>query len=176
MSQVLEVVPCDETAGAEVGGTNIVGGLMVSGRADARRHFEVLTDPRRGQVKYPLVNVMVMTLCAVISGADDFVAVAFWAGKNRAWLEQFLDLSSGIPSHDCFNSIFARLSPAEFQQCLLNWITALHEVTGGQVIAIDCRQDHFAGRGGVYRSEDQSAEAARGDRGALRPGHRRRTG
>lgn len=137
MSQVLEVVQCDETAGPEVGGTNIVGGLMVSGRADARRHFEALTDPRRGQVKYPLVNVMVMTLCAVISGADDFVAVAFWAGKNRAWLEQFLDLSSGIPSHDCFNSIFARLSPAEFQQCLLNWITALHEVTGGQVIAID---------------------------------------
>jgi predicted transposase YbfD/YdcC len=78
-----------------------------------------------------------MLLCAVICGADDFVAIARWANSKQDWLAKFLDLSSGVPSHDRFNAVVALLRPHEFEQCLLNWITALHEVTGGQVIAID---------------------------------------
>lgn len=56
---------------------------------------------------------------------------------KRDSLAKFLDLSAGIPSHDRFNAIFAAIKPAEFEQCLLSWITALHEVTDGQIIAID---------------------------------------
>lgn len=100
-------------------------------------HFAELTDPRRREVKYPLINVVVIAICAVICGADDFVAIAKFGRTKLAWFERFLDLSAGIPSHDRFNAIFAALKPAEFQKCLLSWITALHEVTGGQVIAID---------------------------------------
>ena len=100
-------------------------------------HFAELTDPRRREVTYPLVNVVVMAVCAVLCGADDFVAIAKFARTKRAWLERFLDLSSGIPSHDCFNAILAAIKPAEFEKCLLSWITALHEITDGQVIAID---------------------------------------
>ncbi len=102
-----------------------------------RIHFENLTDPRRGEPTYPLLNVVVMTLCAVISGADDFVAIARWATKNRTWLARYLDLSAGIPSHDRFNAIFAAMNSREFETCLLSWITSLHEITSGQVIAID---------------------------------------
>ena len=58
------------------------------------------------------------------------------ARSGTGW-PQFLDLSSGIPSHDRFNAIFAALKPAEFEKCLLSWITALHEITAGQVVAID---------------------------------------
>ncbi len=105
--------------------------------ARLEEHFADLTDPRRGEVTYPLLNVVVIALCAVICGADDFVAIAKWGRTKRDWLAQFLDLSAGIPSHDRFNAIFALLKPAEFEQCLLSWITALHALTGGQIVAID---------------------------------------
>jgi predicted transposase YbfD/YdcC len=100
-------------------------------------HFTELTDPRRREVTYPLINVIVMAVCAVLCGADDFVAIAKFARTKRDWLARFLDLSSGIPSHDRFNAIFAALKPAEFEKGLLSWITALHEITAGQIIAID---------------------------------------
>jgi predicted transposase YbfD/YdcC/predicted DNA-binding protein (UPF0251 family) len=100
-------------------------------------HFADLTDPRRRQVVYPLINIVTIALCAVIAGADDFVSITAWAHEKRDWLARFLDLSAGIPSHDRFNAVLAALKPAEFEACLLNWITALHEVTAGQVVAID---------------------------------------
>lgn len=104
---------------------------------DIRTHFESLTDPRRREPTYPLENIVVMLLCAVICGADDFVAVARWANTKKDWLSKFLDMGAGVPSHDRFNAVVALLKPREFEQCLLNWIAALHEVTEGQVIAID---------------------------------------
>ena len=100
-------------------------------------HFAELTDPRRRKVTYPLIDVVVIAVCAVICGADDFVAIAEFGRKKRQWFAQFLDLRNGIPSHDRFNAILAAIKPAEFEKCLLSWITALHEITDGQVIAID---------------------------------------
>jgi len=79
-------------------------------------HFAELTDPRRREPTYPLVNIVVMALCAVISGADEFVAIAQWATSKKQWLAQFLDMSEGVPSHDRFNAIFAALNPAEFEK------------------------------------------------------------
>jgi predicted transposase YbfD/YdcC len=100
-------------------------------------HFADLSDPRRRKVTYPLINVVVIAICAVICGADDFVAIAEFGRKKRHWFERFLDLNDGIPSHDRFNAILAAIKPAEFEKCLLSWIVALHEVTDGQVVAID---------------------------------------
>jgi predicted transposase YbfD/YdcC len=105
--------------------------------ARVQDHFADLTDPRRREVTYPLINVVVIAVCAVICGADDFVAIAKFGGTKRAWFARFLDLTSGIPSHDRFNAILAAIKPAEFEKCLLSWITTLHEITAGQVIAID---------------------------------------
>jgi len=99
--------------------------------------FSELTDPRRRKVIYPLVNVVTIAICAVLCGADDFVAIAAFGRAKREWLSKFLDLSAGIPSHDRFNAILGALNVNEFQKCLLELITALHEVTAGQVIAID---------------------------------------
>src|SRR3954447_22858432 len=100
-------------------------------------HFASLTDPRRRKVVYPLIDIITIALCAVVAGADDFVAIAEYGRKKRTWLSQFLDLRNGVPSHDRFNAIFAAIKPAEFEACLLSWITALHQVSGGQVVAID---------------------------------------
>lgn len=113
-------------------------------------HFGELTDPRRREVTYPLINVVVIAICAVICGADDFVAIAKWGETRRKWLSRFLDMSAGVPSHDRFNAILAAIKPAEFEACLLGWITALHEITGGQIIAIDgktIRRSFDAGSG-----------------------------
>jgi len=105
--------------------------------ARIEEYFKDLTDPRSREGTYPLVNIVVMALCAVISGADDFVAIAKWANMKKDWLAKFLDMSTGVPSHDRFNAILAAIKPPEFEKCLLNWITALHEITDGQVVAID---------------------------------------
>ena len=100
-------------------------------------HFATLTDPRRRKVVYPLINIVTIAICAVVAGADDFVSIAEYGRKKRTWLSQFLDLTAGIPSHDRFNAVLGALRPAEFERCLLSWITALHELTDGQVVAID---------------------------------------
>ena len=105
--------------------------------AKLQAHFAGLQDPRRRKVTHPFVNFIVIAICAVICGADDFVAIADFARARKPWFARFLDLSKGIPSHDRFNAIFAAIKPAEFERCLLSWITSLHEVTQGQVIAID---------------------------------------
>jgi predicted transposase YbfD/YdcC len=108
-------------------------------RASARitEFFHDLTDPRRREPVYPLINIVTIAICAVICGADDFVSIAEFGQNRREWLAKFLDLSSGIPSHDRFNAILGALKPAEFEACLLRWITALHEISEGQVVAID---------------------------------------
>ncbi len=100
-------------------------------------HFTSLTDPRRRQVTYPLINIVTIAVCAVIAGADDFVAIAALARQKRTWLARFLDLTSGIPSHDRFNALFRAINPDEFERCLFSWITSLHQITAGQLVAID---------------------------------------
>jgi len=100
-------------------------------------HFTGLTDPRRREVTYPLINIVTIAICAVICGADDFVAIAKFGRAKRKWLSRFLDLTNGIPSHDRFNAVLAAIKPAEFEACLLSWITALHEITEGELVAID---------------------------------------
>ncbi len=111
--------------------------MSPSPSARIRDHFASLADPRRRKVVYPLIDIITIALCAVVAGADDFVAIAEYGRKKRTWLSQFLDLRGGVPSHDRFNAVLGALRPAEFQRCLLSWITALHEVSGGQVVAID---------------------------------------
>jgi len=107
------------------------------GSVQLRDCFSELTEPRRGKVTHPLLNIVTIAVCAVICGADDFVAIAEFGRLKRKWLAKFLDLTNGIPSHDRFNQVLAAIQPAEFEKCLLSWISALHEISDGQIIAID---------------------------------------
>jgi predicted transposase YbfD/YdcC len=118
-------------------------------------HFASVTDPRRRKVVDPLIDIITIALGAVVAGADDFVSIAEYGRKKRTSLSQFLDLRGGVPSHDRFNAIFAAIQPAEFEKCLLSWITALHEVRGGQVVAIDGKtlrhsDDKAAGKSAIH--------------------------
>ena len=106
--------------------------------ASIEYHFADLDDPRIDRTKqHKLLDIVVITICAVICGADDWVAVEIFGKAKHDWLKQFLDLPNGIPSHDTFGRVFGALDPEQFQSCFLNWINAVSEITQGQVIALD---------------------------------------
>jgi len=96
-----------------------------------------VTEPRRGEPIYPLQNILFIVVSAVSRGADDFAAIAKFGRTKKDWFAKHLDLSAGIPSHDRFNATLAHIRPAEFEKCLLNWITSLQEISDGQIVAID---------------------------------------
>jgi predicted transposase YbfD/YdcC len=101
-------------------------------------HFADLEDPRRTFLNdHPLINIITIALCAIIAGAETWTDVESFGRNKQTWLSQFLDLKHGIPSHDTFGRVFARLNPEQFQTCFLSWVQAVFEVTNGQVIAVD---------------------------------------
>jgi predicted transposase YbfD/YdcC len=89
-------------------------------------HFAELSGPRvdRGK-EHPLLTIIGVALCAVLGGADDWVAVERFGVGKFDWLGRFLDLSNGIPSHDTFGRVFARLDPQQFEACFRDWVAAV---------------------------------------------------
>ena len=115
------------------------------------QHFGDLTDPRVDRTKlHKLLDILVIAICAVIAGADNWEDVEEFGKARLAWFQTFLELPNGIPSHDTFTRVFARLDPEQFQSGFLNWMSAVSTVIGGQVIAIDgkvLRRSHDKGIG-----------------------------
>ena len=106
--------------------------------ASIDKYFSNLEDPRVDRTKlHSLLDILVIAICAAICGADNWVEVELFGKAKQTWFAQFLDLPHGIPSHDTFWRVFARLDPAQFQQCFVDWISAVSTVTEGQVVAID---------------------------------------
>jgi predicted transposase YbfD/YdcC len=102
------------------------------------RFFTRLRDPRRRHLRrHLLLDLVVLTLCAVIAGANDWQQVAAFGRMRRAWLETFLALPNGIPSHDTLERVFDRLDPHAFQACFRQWVEALTQQLGLRHIAID---------------------------------------
>jgi predicted transposase YbfD/YdcC len=101
-------------------------------------HFANLEDPRMNRTRrHPLVDIVVVALCAVISGAESWVQVEKFGNNKRTWLKSFLELPNGIPSHDTFGRVFAQLDPQQFHDCFANWISTLHKVSNGRIVPID---------------------------------------
>ena len=106
--------------------------------ASIEQHFSGLEDPRVDRTKlHKLLDIVVIAICAVICGADGWVEVEAFGHAKHKWVKTFLELPNGIPSHDTFGRVFGVLDPDQFQSCFLSWITAVSQVTQGQVIAID---------------------------------------
>jgi predicted transposase YbfD/YdcC len=100
--------------------------------------FENLTDPRIERTKqHVLLDMVTVALCAAICGANSWVDVEKFGVAKRDWFARFLELPHGIPSHDTFGRVFARLDTSEFLTCLHNWLRSLHLSLKDQGIAID---------------------------------------
>ncbi|MEM9927806.1 MAG: ISAs1 family transposase [Cyanobacteria bacterium P01_D01_bin.50] len=101
-------------------------------------YFVDLEDPRIERTKrHQLIDVITIAICAVICGADSWVAIETYGQAKQEWLKRFLELPNGIPSHDTFARIFALINPEKFQECFLSWIKSVATLTDGEVIAID---------------------------------------
>jgi predicted transposase YbfD/YdcC len=101
-------------------------------------HFGELEDPRIDRHKeHKLIDLLVNAICAILCGANDWVAVETFGKAKREWFQRFLELPHGIPSHDTFGRVFALLAPEQLQAGFLSWIQAVAQVTDGQVVAID---------------------------------------
>jgi len=102
-----------------------------------QKHFEELEDPRQsGKVAYPLEEMLLQCLLAVLAGADSWVEIAEF-GKNKLdFLRRFLVFENGTPSHDQFGNLFAALDAEAFQSCFIAWVASLAKL-GPDIVAID---------------------------------------
>jgi predicted transposase YbfD/YdcC len=120
------------------------------------KHFEGLRDPRSGNAKaHIFLEILIIANLAVVCGADGWSDVELFGKNKKAWLKTFLKLPKGIPSHDTFGRVFAKLKPEEFQKHFMDWVRAVEQLTAGQVIAVDGKQlrrshNRAAGKAAIY--------------------------
>ncbi len=102
------------------------------------QYFATLNDPRIERTKeHLLIDIVAIAILAVISGADGWIGIETYGQAKHEWLKEFLELPNGIPSHDTFSRVFARIDPNEFQKCFASWINSITGKLGLEVIAID---------------------------------------
>lgn len=127
----------------------------LNGKLDFLDHFSALADPRQSiKVLYPLEEVLLLTLCAVLCGADGWVSVALFGRQKITFLRRFLPFANGTPSHDQLGLIFGALDATGFQNCFIAWTQSLSKAIAG-VVAIDGKTvrrsfDRACGKGAVH--------------------------
>jgi hypothetical protein len=101
-------------------------------------HFASLEDPRveRNQ-RHALLDIVLLTVCAVVSGADGWEAIEDFGREKLEWLRRFALFDNGVPSHDCIANVISRLTPKGFGACFRSWTQAVAGATGGEIIAVD---------------------------------------
>jgi predicted transposase YbfD/YdcC len=130
--------------------------MASNGSASFHRHFQDLQDPRVERTrKHPLINLVFIAVCGVLSGANSIAGIHEFALDRRRWFARYLDLTNGIPSEDTIGRVLARLDPGAFEKGLLSWIHAVQEVTEHRLVAIDGKtlrgsSDHERGRTAIH--------------------------
>jgi predicted transposase YbfD/YdcC len=119
-------------------------------------HFAAIPDPRIDRTKrHQLIDILVLAICAVLCGADSWEEMAEFGRAKQRWFQRFLALPNGIPSPDTFARVFARIQPAAFERCFLNWIQSVTQRIEGQLVSIDgkkLRRSHHraAGKAAIH--------------------------
>jgi len=100
-------------------------------------HFEGIKDPRINRMKlHKLIDIIVIAICAIVAGCDTCDEIEIFGNSHLEWLKKFIELPNGIPSHDTFERVFARLDPLPFKESFLSWTKSIAGVFS-DVIAID---------------------------------------
>jgi predicted transposase YbfD/YdcC len=127
------------------------------------KYFGQIPDPRVECTRaHQLLDIIAIALFAVLSGAGSWVAIETYSNAKRSWLESFLSLPNGIPSHDTFAQVFARLDPEAFEASFQQWIKALVSTLEAQLIAIDGKtvKGAYDWKGGIKALQLVSAWAS----------------
>lgn len=100
--------------------------------------FADLRDPRIDRTKrHHLLDILTITLCGVLCGAENWVEIAAWADAKRTWLTGWLGLEHGIPSHDTLGRVFDRLDPVQFEAGFAQWVQGMVTPAAGDIVALD---------------------------------------
>src|SRR4028119_1126283 len=100
--------------------------------------FAGLTDPREtSRCDHRLVDILAIAVCAVIACAESWEDIQLYGQSKRPWLETFLELPNGIPSHDTFRRVFMLIDPDAFEACFVRWAQSLTGKVEREVVAID---------------------------------------
>ena len=124
--------------------------------AAIEEHFSKVSDPRVDRTKeHKLIDILAIAICAVICGAEGWVDIELFGQSKLPWLKTFLELPNGIPSHDTFGRVFARIDAQQFQLAFYEWVWAVNEIIQGQIINIDGKQlrgskDTVLGKRAIY--------------------------
>jgi predicted transposase YbfD/YdcC len=114
---------------------------MTSVESHLQNMFGSVTDPRVARTRrHNLLDILFIALTAMISGAEDYVTIAEYGRNKLAWFKKLVELPNGIPSHDTFRRVFARLDPHQLEKCLVSWseqLRLLTNINGEEVIALD---------------------------------------
>jgi predicted transposase YbfD/YdcC len=103
------------------------------------KSFNELKDPRKAihSFRHELMDILILTILAVLCGAESWTAVEKFGYAKKDFLKSFLSLPNGIPSHDVIGNLFSRIDPKVFQSCFLDWVNHLFKLSDGEIIAID---------------------------------------
>jgi predicted transposase YbfD/YdcC len=119
-------------------------------------HFGKVSDPRVDRTKeHKLIDMIAIAICAVICGAEGWVDMELFGKSKLPWLKTFLELPNGIPSHDTFGRVFARIDAQQFQLAFQEWVWAVNDIVQGQIINLDGKQlrgskDKVLGKRAIY--------------------------
>lgn len=108
-------------------------------------HFSSIPDYRENHNKrHLLVDIIVLAVCCTISGANAYTEIEVIANEKKEWFKTFLTLEAGIPSHDTFNRVFARIPPTQLQRCFMSWVQATFPRLKHQHLALDGKELHHS--------------------------------
>ncbi len=109
-------------------------------------HFKDIKDIRiERRKKHKLIDIITISICAVVCGADGWEDIETYGIVRKKWLEKFLELPNGIPSHDTFARVFSQINPEEFNKSFLSWVKGICKITAGEIIAFDGKQSRNSG-------------------------------
>lgn len=120
--------------------------METAGRLRLADVFVSIEDPRQtAKVKHDLVELLVVAVNAVLVGADTFTEIELWAEEKLEWLQGYLRLPHGIPSHDTFGRIFGLIDPEQFESAFRRWVSSILPALGTEIVAIDGKTSRRSG-------------------------------